>query len=112
MSDGSVSQIPVAQVAGLVEAGAAFIDVREHQETSMGKAPGVVCMPMQSFSLDDLAGGVPLVLICRSGARSDAVANALAGMGFTTYNVTGGMIAWQSAGLPIVAEDGSSGTVF
>jgi rhodanese-related sulfurtransferase len=112
MSEGSVTQIPVAQVSALVEAGAAFIDVREHIETSAGTAPGVTCIPMQSFSLDQLTEGVPVVLICRSGSRSDSVANALAGYGFTTYNVVGGMMAWESAGLPVIGEDGSPGSVF
>ena len=54
----------------------------------------------------------PLILICRSGTRSMAAANALAGMGFTTYNVVGGMGAWAAAGLPVVAEDGSAGYLF
>lgn len=52
-----------------------------------------------------------LVFICRTGSRSDAVATALAGMGFTTFNVLGGMMAWQAAGMPVVAEDGRPGTI-
>lgn len=112
MSEGSVSQLPVFGVAALLDSGAAFIDVREPVETSTGKAPGVACMPMQSFALDDVPADVPLVIICRSGARSDSVAGALAGLGYTTYNVVGGMIAWEAAGLPVIAEDGSPGSVF
>jgi rhodanese-related sulfurtransferase len=108
---GSVTHVPVAQVADLVAAGAALIDVREHHETAAGRAPLAVCMPMQSFNLDALPAGVPLVFICRSGSRSDAVATALAGMGFTTFNVIGGMMAWDAAGLPVVAEDGEAGIV-
>ena len=109
MSDGAVSHVPVSEVAALVEAGSVLIDVREHHETAMGAIPGVTCMPMQSFNIDMLPADVPLVFICRSGSRSDAVATALAGMGYTTYNVLGGMIAWQSAGYPVVAENGSPG---
>lgn len=108
---GSVTHVPVAQVASLVADGAVLIDVREHHETAAGRAPEALCMPMQSFNLDTLPGGAPLVFICRSGSRSDAVATALAGMGFTTYNVIGGMMAWHAAGLPMVAEDGTTGTV-
>ena len=112
MSEGSVSQLPVSGIAALVDAGAAFIDVREPLETSAGRAPGVTLMPMQSFKLDEVPADVPLVIICRSGARSDSVAGALAGLGYTTYNVIGGMIAWDAAGLPVVAEDGTPGSVF
>ena len=112
MSEGSVTQVPVGEVARLIESGAAFVDVREHLETAAGTAPGVRCIPMQSFSLDQLTDGVPVVLICRSGSRSDAVATALAEHGFTTYNVIGGMMAWQSAGYAVLAEDGTPGLVY
>lgn len=111
MNGGSVTHIPVRDITELVDAGALLIDVREHRETAMGTAPGVTCMPMQSFDLDLLPADAALVFICHSGSRSDAVATALAGMGFTTYNVLGGMLAWVAAGLPILAEDGQPGTV-
>jgi rhodanese-related sulfurtransferase len=111
VTEGSTTQISPLDVAGLVTAGAAFIDVREHQETAAGQAPGVQCLPLQSLTLDSVPTGRPLVLICRSGQRSDAVARALAVMGFTTYNVYGGMAAWAAAGLPVVTDDGSPGIV-
>lgn len=111
MTTGSITQIGVADVAALVETGAAFIDVREHQETAAGSAPGVSFIPLQTFTVDQVPAGCALVLICRSGRRSDAVANALAGMGYETYNVVGGMQAWAAAGLPVIAENGAPGTV-
>ena len=109
--NGSITQIPVTEVAALVDAGAAFIDVREHQETAAGQAPGVLLLPLQSLSLDQVPDGRPLVFICRSGRRSDAVAQALAQRGYTTYNVVGGMQAWAAAGLPVLAENGEPGIV-
>lgn len=111
MSTGSITQISVSDVAALVDAGAAFIDVREHQETAAGSAPGVTFLPLQTFTVDQVPVGRALVLICRSGRRSDAVANALAGMGYETYNVVGGMQAWAAAGLPVLAENGTPGMV-
>ncbi|MDO8308174.1 MAG: rhodanese-like domain-containing protein [Actinomycetota bacterium] len=111
MGEGSVRHVRVGEVQALRDSGAVLIDVREHQETAMGKAPGVSCMPLQSFVIDRLPADTPLVFICRSGNRSDAVATALAGMGYATFNVLGGMIAWQAAGLPVIAEDGGPGTV-
>jgi rhodanese-related sulfurtransferase len=42
-------------------------------------------------------------MVCRSGARSGRAAAALLGMGFTDVtNLTGGMLAWNAAGLPVV----------
>lgn len=111
MTTGSVTQIPVTDVAALIASGAAFIDVREHQETTAGSAPGAQFLPMQSLTLDQVPTDRPVVLICRSGRRSDAVAQALAQHGLTAYNVIGGMQAWAAAGLPVVAENGTPGVV-
>ena len=111
MTAGSITQISVNEVAALVAEGAAFIDVREHQETSAGAAPGTIHLPLQSLAVDQVPTGVPLVFICRSGRRSDSVASALAGMGYTTYNVVGGMQSWEAAGLPVIAENGAPGMV-
>lgn len=103
--------ISPVDVADLVARGAVFVDVREHQETTAGAAPGANFMPLQSFDVDALPQGQPLVFICRSGGRSIAAANALSQMGYTTYNVQGGMGAWAASGLPVVAENGTPGRV-
>ena len=43
-----------------------------------------------------------LVIVCRSGARSARAAEALAAMGFRrVMNLTGGMLAYTAAGLPV-----------
>ena len=47
MTDGSITQISVNDVAALVVDGALFIDVREHQETTAGAAPGTMVLPLQ-----------------------------------------------------------------
>jgi rhodanese-related sulfurtransferase len=46
---------------------------------------------------------VPMIFVCRSGARSGkATATALA-LGFANvYNMEGGMLAWNSLALPIL----------
>jgi DMSO/TMAO reductase YedYZ molybdopterin-dependent catalytic subunit len=42
------------------------------------------------------------VVVCRSGGRSAAVAEALRAWGFDAVNLSGGMTAWAVAGLPAV----------
>ena len=45
----------------------------------------------------------PLILICRTGNRTDALARELAGMGYTQiYNVRDGITRWISEGNPVV----------
>ncbi len=52
--------------------------------------------------LRKLTHNAPLLIICRSGARSRYAANLLAKNGFTgIYNVEGGFLAWKQAKLPV-----------
>lgn len=49
--------------------------------------------------------GEPIILVCRSGRRSAAVAQFIDGQPTKTkvYNASGGMNVWKSSGRPIVA---------
>lgn len=44
----------------------------------------------------------PIILYCRSGRMSDEASKALVELGYTqVWDVPGGMIAWEQAGLPL-----------
>lgn len=83
-----------------------IVDVREPSEfrDDLGHLHGAVSVPLAtvdaacaSWQRDE-----PIVLICRSGRRSVAAAQLLAGRGFTRlYNLDGGMLGWARAGLPV-----------
>jgi rhodanese-related sulfurtransferase len=50
--------------------------------------------------LDKNAG---YLVYCRTGARSAAASNVMAELGFKDFfNMTGGISAWEAAGLPVV----------
>jgi rhodanese-related sulfurtransferase len=85
-------------------AGPLLVDVREPVEFAEVRAPGAVLLPMSTFVLrkDELPPDRPLLVICHMGGRSAAVANHLIGSGRAdVVNVTGGMDAWERAGLPV-----------
>ncbi len=89
------------------------IDVREPHEWEAGHIDGALHVPMAELGArqDELATDRTIACVCRSGARSGAVTNALCNAGYTAENMEGGMQAWAAAGLPFVASDGAPGTV-
>jgi rhodanese-related sulfurtransferase len=84
---------------------AVLLDVRETGEWAEGHAAGAVHAPLSALAagepLPEAARGRPVVVICRSGKRSRQAAALLAAGGVDAVDVTGGMLAWAEAGLPV-----------
>ncbi|HKT04030.1 MAG TPA: rhodanese-like domain-containing protein [Rugosimonospora sp.] len=93
-----------AEALELVGSDALLLDVREDDEWAAGHAPQAVHMPMSRISQEyaSLPTGRTIVCVCHVGARSAAVAAALAEAGWAAVNLEGGMEAWAAAGLPVV----------
>lgn len=104
-------EVSPAEAADLVGAGAILLDVREQDEWDAGHAPQATHLAMSE--LNARAGELPrdaqLVCVCHVGGRSSVVAEALNRAGWQALNLTGGMRAWQAAGLPVVDSAGKSG---
>lgn len=78
------------------------IDVRQPGEYLAGTVPGAELMPLVSVPVrtHDIERDRPIVMVCRSGARSAQACAFLANRGHdNVYNLRGGMIAWMGAGL-------------
>jgi rhodanese-related sulfurtransferase len=101
-----------AEVAERLRDGAVLLDVRGDDEWAAGHAPKARHVPLSrvSTAAGDLRGHEVLT-VCRGGGRSARAAKALAEAGVEVRNVAGGMSSWASAGLPVVRDDGSPGTV-
>ena len=83
---------------------AALIDVREQWEYAEVRAPEATLIPMSQFMqrFGEVARDREALIICHTGQRSLRVARFLAQQGYTRVaNVTGGMEAWEAAGLPV-----------
>ncbi len=81
-----------------------LIDIRSHMEVMQGKIPGAEHIPMNELPavIQDLATSQPVVLYCRSGARSAQACMYLNSQGLeNVVNLRGGIIAWSQAGYEI-----------
>jgi rhodanese-related sulfurtransferase len=87
----------------MVAGGALLLDVREDDEWAAGHAPQAVHIAMSRINAEyeSLPGDRTIVCVCHVGARSAAVAEALRRAGWDAVNLTGGMNAWEAAGLPV-----------
>jgi hydroxyacylglutathione hydrolase len=81
-----------------------LLDVREDDEWAAGHADGAVHAPLSRLDPQAVPDALPVVAVCRVGQRSQAAAHALAARGLVVANLTGGMLAWQAAGLPVLGE--------
>jgi rhodanese-related sulfurtransferase len=102
----AVAQLTVADLQRKLAAKESLqlIDVRSAEEYQHdGHIAGAKLIPLPALAqrLAEIARDKPVVVICRSGNRSRAAADVLAGHGFTDIsNVQGGMMAWRQAGFP------------
>ncbi len=82
-----------------------LVDVRNMAEFVETRIAGARFIPLPEFAarFEELPRDRPLFLFCRSGSRSAAATAHLVRQGWTDVaNVTGGLIAWQWAQLPLV----------
>jgi len=92
-----------------------FLDVREPYEWAAGHIEEAVHVPLAQVlnggEQGRLSTDLPVVVVCRSGNRSELAALMLRARGYDAHNLEGGMERWAAARLPFVASDGSEGRV-
>lgn len=91
------SNVPVAEAHALVANGAKLVDVRTAAEFAAGHVAGAVNIPVQDLEnrLGELGDqSAPVVLYCRSGARSSRASGILKKAGFSSVHDVGAMSRW------------------
>lgn len=80
-----------------------LLDVRTPREVQQGAIRGAeninVMMPNFSQKVEHLDKNRPVFVYCQSGMRSGRACRILAELGYTPYNLRGGISAWTRAGL-------------
>ena len=99
-----VKQITAEAARERQAAGAVVVDVREPHEWREGHIDGAVLLPLARIGQlpEQVRREQEVILVCRSGNRSNVAGQALAQAGYADVsNLSGGMIAWQRARLPV-----------
>ncbi|WP_405726127.1 rhodanese-like domain-containing protein [Streptomyces sp. NBC_01537] len=107
------AQLPQVDAAA-VPADAFLLDVREHDEWAAGHADGALHIPMGEV-VARWSAEVPadqrVHVMCRVGGRSAQVTQYLIAQGVDAINIDGGMLGWEAAGRPVVADGGADAYV-
>ncbi len=94
-----------------------ILDVREPEEFRAGHIPGALLVPRGTLEgaadcgtkhrverLCDARTRATVVVYCENGGRSALAADTLNQMGFTAYNLAGGIVLWHAEDLPIIRD--------
>ena len=84
--------------------GAHLIDVRTEAEVAQGMIDGAVHIPLHLLPLRaaDIPQDKPVVIYCRTGARSSQACAFMAAQGFDNmHNLAGGIQSWARSGHPL-----------
>lgn len=103
-------EIPTAEVSAVPDPlpdGLLVLDVREDEEWRAGHVAGSVHVPLMELGARyvELPESEQTLVVCRVGNRSAYAAAFLVQQGVDAVNLAGGLVAWESAGRPLVADD-------
>ncbi|MBL0211482.1 MAG: rhodanese-like domain-containing protein [Holophagaceae bacterium] len=73
----------------MIAAGAVVVDVRTQEEWDQGHAANSILVPLHELAdhFGELPQDVPVLLVCRSGARSGQATAYLRGKGMDAHNL-------------------------
>ncbi len=88
---------------------ALVVDVRPSADYAKGHIIQAKNIPMNGFSKQiqtlQKYKGKPIIISCRSGSQSSLACQQLRKAGFEeVYNLRGGILAWESANLPLTRK--------
>ena len=101
-------EISVEEAAAKRDAGALILDVREPEEWVDFHIPGATLIPLGQLAarVDELPGDQEIVVVCRSGNRSQSGRDILLDAGFTQVtSMAGGVLDWQASGFETVSGE-------
>lgn len=97
-------EISVSEAFSRYQNGAFVLDVRTQEEWNEFHAPNTTLIPLDQLPnrLNELPKDKEIVVVCRSGNRSQQGRDILLNAGFTQVtSMTGGLNEWRASGYPV-----------
>jgi len=97
--------VSVEEAHQMYEDGTFVLDVRTPEEWNEFHAPNTTLIPLDELAsrVDELPKDQPIVVVCRSGNRSQAGRDILLQAGFDATSMNGGLNEWRSKGYAVVS---------
>jgi len=102
---GLPASVSVDEAYQMYQDGTFVLDVRTPEEWNEFHAPNTTLIPLDELAsrLDELPKDQPIVVVCRSGNRSQSGRDILLQAGFNATSMTGGLNEWRSKGYTVVS---------
>lgn len=97
------SEISVDEAYQKYQAGTFLLDVRTQEEWDEYHAPNTTLIPLDQLAsrLNELPKDQEIVVVCRSGNRSQQGRDILLNAGFNATSMAGGLKEWYAKGYPV-----------
>jgi len=88
----------------LYQDGTFVLDVRTPEEWNEFHAPNTTLIPLDELAsrVNELPKDQPILVVCRSGNRSQSGRDILVQAGFNATSMNGGLNEWRASGHPVV----------
>lgn len=99
-------EISVAEASTMRDSGAFILDVRQPEEWNESHIPGATLIPLGELAsrVNEIPKDQEVVVVCRSGNRSQQGRSILLSAGFEQVtSMAGGINQWSAAGLETVS---------
>jgi len=97
--------VSVDEAHQMYEEGTFVLDVRTTEEWNEFHAPDTTLIPLDELAsrVNELPKDQPIVVVCRSGNRSQTGRDILLQAGLNATSMNGGLTAWRTSGYPVVS---------
>ncbi len=97
--------VSVDKAYQMYQDGTFVLDVRTKEEWEEFHAPNTTSIPLDELPdrVNELPADQTILVVCRSGNRSQAGRDILRQAGFSATSMTGGLNEWRASGYPVVS---------